>query len=113
MTITDPVRKARNSERASVIGPIEALTGALATAVVFAAILQPSILREALVPATATLIFALAALLALIAWLRPVPQQQFTYWDAAGILTFIGVCAAAMVGPEQMLQLVAGTEQPR
>ena len=75
--------------------------------------MQPSIAREALVPAAAMLLFIFAATVALIAWLRPVARRHFTYWDAAGVLTFIGICAAATVEPEQMVQLIAGAERPR
>jgi len=113
MTITNPIGGLWPPPTRPTTGPTIALTGALAAAAVFAAMLQPSLPHEALVPATVTLIFALAAGVALVAWLKPVPQRQFTYWDAAGVLTFIGICAAAMVEPEQMVQLVAGTERPR
>ena len=113
MTITNPISGLRTPPSRTTTGPTIALTGALAAALGFAAVLQPSLAREALVPATVTLIFALAAGVALLAWLKPVPRRQFTYWDAAGVLTFIGICAAAAVEPEHMAQLVAGTERPR
>jgi hypothetical protein len=74
-------------------------------------VVQPSLSRDALLPATSTLLFVFAAVVALIAWRSPVPARQFTYWDAAGLLTLIGICAAAAVEPEQMVRLVAGTER--
>jgi drug/metabolite transporter (DMT)-like permease len=113
MTITNPIGGLGTPPARSTTGPTIALTGALAAAVVFAAVMQPSLAREALVPLTVSLIFVLAAGLALFAWLKPVPRRQFTYWDAAGVLTFIGICAAAAIEPEQMMQLVAGAERPR
>src|SRR5262245_50686767 len=113
MTIINPIGGVRTPPARITTGPTIALTGALAAALAFAAVLQPSLSPEALLPATVTLIFLLAAGVALLAWLRPVPRRQFTYWDAAGVLTFIGICAAAAVEPEQMAQLVAGTERPR
>ena len=113
MTIINPIGGLQTPPAHATTGPTIALTGALAAAVVFAAVLQPSLPLEALIPATVTLIFALAAGVALFAWLKPVPRRHFTYWDAAGVLTFIGIVAAAAVEPEQMAQLVAGAERPR
>jgi len=113
MTITNPIGNLRAAAARPTTGPVLALAGALAATLATAAVLQPSIAREALVPAAATLLFVFAAAVALIAWLRPVPPRRFTYWDAAGVLTFIGICAAAAVEPEQMVQLVAGAERPR
>jgi len=113
MTITNPAGSLRTPEGRATTGPTIALTGALAVALVFAAVFQPSLPREALVPLTATLIFALAAGVALIAWMRPLPRRRFNYWDAAGVLTFVGICAAATIEPEQMMQFVAGAERHR
>jgi len=113
MTITNPIGNVRTAAARPASGPILLLTGALAATLAAAAVLQPSIAREALVPVAATLLLASAAAIALIAWLRPAPHRHFTYWDAAGVLTFVGICAAAMVEPEQMIQLFAGAERPR
>jgi hypothetical protein len=112
MTITNPIGTTRTPTRPTT-GPIVALTGALAGTLAVAAMLQPSVAREALVPLAASVIFLFAAAVALIAWLRPMSRRQFTYWDAAGVLTFIGICVSASVEPEQMVQLVAGAESPR
>jgi hypothetical protein len=113
MSITNPIGTSRSHITRSTSGPVLALTGALAASLVFAAAMQPWAARETLMPATVTLIFGLAAAISLFAWLRPKPARQFTYWDAAGVLTFIGICAAAAVEPEQMMQLVAGSERAR
>jgi hypothetical protein len=112
MTITNPVEHAR-SPMAPNAGPVIALTGALAGTLGVAAVLEPSIARQALVPMAALLLFLFAAAVAMIAWLRPMSRRQFTYWDTAGALTFIGICVTASVEPEQMVQLVAGTNPPR
>jgi len=112
MTITNPIGTTRTSTRPTT-GPVITLTGALAGTLAVAAMLQPQVAREALVPMAASLIFLLAAATALIAWLRPMSRRQFTYWDAAGVLTFIGICVSASVEPEQMVQLVAGADSPR
>jgi len=113
MTITNPIGNLRISADGPATGPALALTGALAATVAAAAMLQPQIAREALAPAIVTLLFVSAAVIALIAWLRPASPRRFNYWDAAGVLTFAGICAAATVEPEQMVQLVAGADRPR
>jgi len=113
MTIMNPLGIARNPAVQPTTGPVLALAGALAGTLAIAAVLQPSIAREALAPLAGSLVFLFAAAVALIAWLRPVSPRQFTYWDATGALTFIGICIAATVEPEQMVQLIAGTDQPR
>jgi membrane associated rhomboid family serine protease len=115
MSITnrfDRLQNRRKMELAAA-GPLLVLLGAIGAALAFAVLMQPQLAHEALVPATVMLIFTLAAGSAALGWLRPLPKHQFTYWDAAGVLTFIGICAAATVEPEQMVQLVAGTERPR
>lgn len=113
MTIVNPMERLGASAGHPATGPILALTGALTLTVSFAALSQPLLMQQALVPATVTFMFLLAAGLALVAWLRPIARRHFTYLDAAGLLTFIGICVAATVEPEQMVQLVAGNERPR
>ena len=113
MTITNSIEHLRTVATRPATGPVLVLAGALAATLTAAAVWQPSVAREALVPAAATLLFIFAAGVALLAWLRPLPYRHFTYWDAAGVLTFLGICAAATVEPEQMVQLVAGAERPR
>ena len=113
MTITNPIPNTATPVFRSGTGPVIALTGALAGTLAVAAVLQPTIAREALVPTAVCLLFLFAAAAAMIAWLRPMSRRQFTYWDTAGALTFIGICVTATVEPEQMVQLVAGTNPPR
>jgi hypothetical protein len=76
-----------------------------------AAIFYHSQPREALLAATVTFVFVLAAVVALFAWRDPVPRRQFTYWDAAGLLTLIGVMASAMLEPGDLARLVVDTER--
>ena len=72
---------------------------------------QPMLLREALLPATCVVLFVLSGAVALLAWLRPIPRRQFTYWDAAGLLTLIGVCGTMAVEPGDMVRLVASADR--
>jgi hypothetical protein len=108
MTITNPIGRLRPQSAPTTSGPPLVFVAALATAVAAAAVLDQS--KEQMVPATSALLFLLAAVVALIAWLRSVPSRHLTYWDVAGGLTFIGICLAATVEPEQMVRLVAGAE---
>ena len=72
---------------------------------------QLQALREALLAATVTFVFVLAAVVALFAWRDPIPRRRFTYWDAAGLLTLIGVMASAMLEPGDLARLVVDTER--
>jgi hypothetical protein len=58
-------------------------------------------------PILSILVIAAAGLTALIAWMRPQRRSsdRITYWDIAGALTFIGLCAALLSDPEQALPL--------
>jgi hypothetical protein len=59
------------------------------------------------VPAVATLLFVLAAALALLAWCHDGEDPvRVTYTDVAGALTLIGLCVAATIEPEQLVRLV-------
>ena len=108
MTITNPLGSVRARSTAPAIGPQLALTGALAAVLVVTAVYRPAISDDALLPGMSILFFVLAAAVALLAWQRPLPAKHFSYWDVAGILTLIGIGAAAMVEPDQMVRLVAG-----
>jgi hypothetical protein len=90
----------------STSGPQIVFVGALAAAVATAAVLDQSLS----LPAVSTLLFVLAAAVALIAWRRPRRGPRLSYWDVAGVLTFIGICVAAAIEPDQMVRLVAGTD---
>ena len=112
MTITNPLRvPARSGESAS--GPQLVLIGALAAILTVGAVFHQTMSGDALLPGLSTLFFIMAAAVALIAWQRPVPAHHFSYWDAAGILTVIGIGMAAAVEPEQMVRLVAGADRSR
>lgn len=92
-------------------GPRIALAASVIATVASAAIFYHSLPREALLAATVTFVFVLAAVVALFAWRDLVPRRQFTYWDAAGLLTLIGVMASAMLEPEDLARLVVDTER--
>jgi hypothetical protein len=110
MTITNPLRvRARSGE--PVLGPQLVLICALAAILTVGAAFHQTMSGDALLPGLSTLFFIMAAAVALIAWQRPMPARHFSYWDAAGVLTVIGIGMAAAVEPEQMVRLVAGTDR--
>jgi hypothetical protein len=62
-----------------------------------------------LMPVISMLLFVLAMVFALIAWIRcSTDEYAVSYRDVAGALAFIGIGAAALVEPEQLVRLVAG-----
>jgi hypothetical protein len=111
MTITNPLGRLRSQASEPAVGPQLVLTGALAAVVTVAAVFHPTMSPEALLPGVSVLFLVVAAGVALIAWQRPVPARQFSYWDAAGILTLVGILVASAVEPDQMVRLVAGTDR--
>lgn len=56
--------------------------------------------------------FVLAAVIAALTWRRPRKTPRLSYWDVAGVFTLIGVCIAATVEPEQMINIVSPNRQP-
>src|SRR5215475_15510384 len=109
MTVINPVGTL--GRRMATTGPRLALGASIVATIAFAAISYHSLPREALLPATVTLVFVLAAVVALFAWRDPIPHRPFTYWDAAGLLTLIGVMASAMLEPGDLARLVADPER--
>jgi MYXO-CTERM domain-containing protein len=108
--IRDPRRRVAPQTGSAILGP----------AIVFSIVLlaAPLLLasghvlgEEATLPALSGSFFALAAVVALLAWRRPRNPRHFTYWDVAGALTFIGIAISTAVEPEQMVRLVAGVDR--
>ena len=111
MTITNPLGRMRTRLSEPAVGPQLVLAVALAAVLAVGAVFRHMMSDDALLPGLSFALFILAAAVAIIAWQRPVPARQFSYWDAAGVLTAIGIVIAAAVEPEQMVRLVAGTDR--
>jgi hypothetical protein len=109
MTVINPVETLARQMIAT--GPRIMFAASIIAAVAFAAIARHSLPHEALLPASITFVFVLAAAVALFARRVPVPPRQFTYWDAAGLLTLIGVMASAMVEPGDLVRLVVDADR--
>ena len=120
MTITNPVRRLA-PKRAAFQGHRRRLGPkiAFATAVLVAFALPAAyaLPRDLVLPAISILLFISAGLVALFAssdghlFEQVHATSQPTYWDVAGALTLIGICAAATVDPDQMVRLVEGVHR--
>ena len=86
-------------------GPPAILAGAIAVAGAAAFYVARNHAPEMLLPAVATLFFALAAVVAAIAWNR-VTTQSVNYRDVTGLLVLLGIGVAAAIEPDQMVQLL-------
>jgi hypothetical protein len=90
------------------IGPRAGLAAAGLVAVLAFALLRPTMSTDVLIPFIATLLFLMACV-ALHFALRAGPDARsarLTYWDVSGLLTFAGICAAALIEPESVVQLI-------
>lgn len=67
---------------------------------------------DALTPAVATLFFALGGLAALLAFCRHNRRTRTTWFDIAGILTFVGVAVSLLIEPDQLVRLIVLSDQP-
>ena len=111
MTVTNPLGRVRSQSAEPAISPLFALTGALAAVLTVTALSRHMLPADGVLPAVSILFFVMSAAVALIAWRRSIPARQFSYWDAAGVLTLLGVCVATAVEPEQMVRLMAGADR--
>ena len=95
------------------IGPPTLLAAAV-LAVFGTVAMAPATLSNGSVGAViAILLFLTASAAALVAWLggRRLRGRGLTYWDVAGALTFIGICVAATVEPNEMVALIEATDR--
>jgi hypothetical protein len=110
MTITNPVRGCgRSASHIAAFGPRAAFA---ATIVVCGLIIGlGAIPFGLLMPVIGSLLFVLAAVFALVAWARgSTDASDVTYWDVAGAVTLVGLCATALVEPDQLVRLVVGVQ---
>jgi hypothetical protein len=88
------------------------VTFAAAVLIVFVALAAcwGTLPSDLVLPVISTLLLVLASLVALVALCgeRASQRSETTYWDVAGALTFIGVCVASQIDPDQMVRLVEG-----
>ena len=117
MAITHPAKRYTRRRGPRALGPPIIFAAAALSAFSALAWLATALPRDFVLPLTSTLLFVLAGAVGLFAWSRGRLSEQHrtapqvTYWDVAGALTFVGICAAALVDPDQMLRLVEGVNR--
>lgn len=115
MSVTDPDKsfpgkglRQRTAPSESLLGPRGAFLAAVA--VIALTIGGGVIPNDLLMPAVSTLLFVLAAIFALVAWIRcSTDEYRVTYWDVAGAVALVGTCTAALIEPDQMLRIIAAS----
>ena len=90
----------------------ELLAAVLLIALALALALRATLSLEVLAPAVATLMFVIAAATAGIAMRCRQESFRATWFDIAGMLTFIGVAITLLIEPDQIVRLVNLAEQP-
>ncbi len=101
MTLTHPLAAEGPIARTA---PTLAFAAALGAAVTVAAAAPPGLALAGL--AGALFVAAAGVAFAAYACRERRHVKRVTCWDVAGALTFIGICAAALVEPEQLAGLV-------
>ena len=90
----------------------ELFAGILLVALVAALGIRNAVPVDALAPVIVTLLFAVAALTAGLALLSRRARFRIMWFDLAGSMTFIGVVLSVLLEPDQMVRLVALSDQP-
>jgi hypothetical protein len=112
MSIVNPARRLAQRGHAWIAGPIAVFAAAVVTAFAASALCTAAFSRDLALPLASVLSFAFAGVVACGTWRRErVPAGAVTYWDVAGALTFIGLCAGALVEPDQLVRLVEGAQR--
>jgi O-antigen/teichoic acid export membrane protein len=80
-------------------------------ALTVALVLRATLAPEMLAPAVATSMFGIAAATAGIAMMCRQQRYRHTWYDIAGMLTFIGIAITLLIEPDQIVRLVINAEQ--
>jgi len=86
--------------------------GALFAALIATLGLRSMLPIDALAPAIATLLLAVAAATAGLALFCRRNQARSLWLDVAGVLTFVGITVSILIEPDQMVRLLALSDQP-
>jgi hypothetical protein len=107
MAITNKAKRYAQRGRAGAFGP--AVSFAIAVTLAFIAFVLATLTfpRDLALAAISSMLFAFAALVALIAWrFDQADNKTLSYWDVAGALTLFGICAATLMDSDQFVRLV-------
>ena len=114
MAAIHPAKRVAGQRKHWTLGPPVCFAVAASTSLAGLVLAAATLPHDLVLPLTSGLFLVLAGVVAFIAWSggRPEGQAaQVTYWDVAGALTFIGICAASLVDPDQMVRLVEGAHR--
>lgn len=91
------------------LGPSVAFFAALAGAGFLALATARALHWDYAEPFAVSALFVFAAAAAIAGWRRrrATASPSVTYWDVAGALTLLGIAAAALIEPEQMMRVLA------
>ncbi|MCG6204941.1 hypothetical protein LPW26_09850 [Rhodopseudomonas sp. HC1] len=84
-----------------------AVVGALAALLGLTLALRTQVAPEALTPAVVTVLFAVAAVIAIAGLALYGRRNGFPWLDAAGLLVCAGVAVSILIDPDQLVRLVA------
>ena len=113
LAIGTPARNLSRPAGRDAAGPEIVLAAACLVAIAGFKLLQPILPEAAMLPLVVTIFFVMAAAASLLAWFRDVPSRprRLSYWDVSGLLTLIGICLAAAIEPEGLVQLVTADDR--
>lgn len=110
MAFTDPAKRQSQDLYYGLSGPRAAFLASVLTMAAIWVFANRALPHDAVMPAITSAMFALAAAFAVIAWWqRGADESDVTYGDVAGAMALIGVCMSALIGPEQMVRVVVGS----
>jgi uncharacterized membrane protein (DUF4010 family) len=106
-----PSRSSRGETAGPTVAAIVIGAALLAALAVSAWSLPPALV----LPAFSLIALGIACAMALLAWRQPgaANGRRVSYWDLAGALTFLGLCAAILSEPEQVLPLLEEAKRDR
>lgn len=84
----------------------------LLLALMAALALRAFVSADALAPMVATLLFATAALITGAALVPASGARRASWFDVAGVLTFIGIGISMLIEPDQMVRLITLSDRP-
>ena len=102
----------RTADRAPPANGKELMAGILLAVLLAALAIRHLVPADALAPAIVTLLFAVGAAMAGAAWLCRAARSRIMWLDLAGGLTFIGIVVSVLIEPDQMVRLLALSDQP-
>jgi hypothetical protein len=112
MAFTDRSSVARDIAPPSPRRVKELFAASLLLALTATLALRAFVSLDALAPLVASLLFALATLMAGAALVPRNPARRASWRDAAGVLTVVGVGITLLIEPDQMVRLVTLSDQP-